>query len=163
MMPWRDRPIEVAALLNPAFCAVLLNRAVQSYNDSAQRGLPYPFVFLVLPMTLHRPTREAFPRSVATRMHAWLQTHPEVRVNFAERAAALVPVTKEALSFGLHEQWIAVRDDGTVVSGHNGRLPPTWQGDEDLRGSWQAASLLGRWLHSAGTVSTVYMMWGIRP
>lgn len=45
MLPWSERPIEVATLLNPAFCAVLLRDAIEAYEYEQIRVwlIPLPF------------------------------------------------------------------------------------------------------------------------
>jgi hypothetical protein len=56
MSAWNDRPTEIANLLNPAFCALLLAQAVRGYQEETKVGLPYALAFLVLPLVLHKPT-----------------------------------------------------------------------------------------------------------
>ncbi|BDA67679.1 hypothetical protein CAL7716_018450 [Calothrix sp. PCC 7716] len=99
MRSWQERPVEYANLFNPAFCSILLQNAIKGYQKEKKQGIPYPLLFLVLPLVLHISTRNALPKTTVTKLHIWLQKQPEVRVGFAERASYLVPYTKEALAF----------------------------------------------------------------
>ncbi len=99
MKTWAGRPTELAYNFNPAFCGWLLREAVEGYASVRAVGMPLPLTFLILPVVLHRPTRELVPGAVSTKLHVWLQEHSEVRINFAERTKELAPFTREALLF----------------------------------------------------------------
>jgi hypothetical protein len=76
---WAGRPTELAYLFNPAFCGWVLREAVEGYTLVRPGGMTLPLAFLILPVVLHRPTRQLMPRAVTTKLHVWLQEHPEVR------------------------------------------------------------------------------------
>jgi hypothetical protein len=75
-----------------AFCDWLLREAVQGYASMRAAGMPLPLAFLILPVVLHRPTRELAPGALTTKLHVWLQEHPEVRIKFAGRTKELCVV-----------------------------------------------------------------------
>lgn len=52
--PWRERPGEQAALLNPAFVGEIVARVVTRYRRSGERPLPLPLAFLVPPLYFPR-------------------------------------------------------------------------------------------------------------
>ena len=62
MKAWAGRPTELAYLFNPAFCGWVLREAVAGYASVKPAGLPLPLAFLILPVVLHRVTRELVPR-----------------------------------------------------------------------------------------------------
>lgn len=99
METWEDRPIEIAYLLNPAFCGEVLCRSIKAYNSNSDGLFPYPLVFLILPIVLHRKTRESISPTTREHLHVWLHAHQDVRVGFAERAKHIVPITKETVAF----------------------------------------------------------------
>jgi len=66
MKEWANRPPEIAALLNPAFCGFLMSTGLDAYTQNVNEGAPYAFPFVMLPLVLHKPTRQAFPRSSRT-------------------------------------------------------------------------------------------------
>ena len=106
MKKWNERSPEVANLLNPAFCARLLFSAIHNYELTAKRDFPFPLIYLVLPLVLHRATRERI--NSGTQLLAWIQSNPELLVCFPQRASDLVPITNEAVELLLQAGSIAI-------------------------------------------------------
>lgn len=163
MLTWDDRPVEVANLLNPAFCGEVLRRCIRAYQSQASQRFPYPLLFLVLPILLHGNTRNQISRPQRQSLHAWLHEHPDTKVGFAERARSLVPVTREALAFLLHSGAVEVDDQGSVGSTYYERRSRTVQVDGDVADCYAKAEVVGRWFARAGTTATIFAMWGVRP
>lgn len=163
MTYWERRPFEVANLLNPAFCAVLITSSAIEYEKAASKGMPFPLAFFVLPLVLHSSTRSEIPRSVVTRMHSWLQEKPEMRVGFAERMRVMLPFTREAIIFGIHARVLKLNDQGEIVKGQARIRSGDWEDSSEPRICRQKASFVGRWLAAAGDLSTVFVMWGVQP
>jgi hypothetical protein len=136
---------------------------VDGYLEEAHVGLPFAFAFLVLPIILHRASRDALPRQIRTRMHAWLQSHEELRVTFAARARDMVPVTRHALLFGAQHRFLSFSPEGAVARGPQALARSGWPSDPEMNAYWKQAHFLGRWLTRAGTPTTTYVLWGIRP
>ncbi len=66
MKRWDQRPFEIRNLFNPAFCGLVLFRALHGYEEIDARGMPFSLSLLVLPMCLHKESREVIasnPRS----------------------------------------------------------------------------------------------------
>ncbi len=95
MLPWSERPIEIATLFNPAFCAVLLYDAVKSYESEQNQGMAYPLIFLILPFVLHKETRDALPSSRVRQvtLYQWAEENKLLHQNFVRRTQYLVPYT----------------------------------------------------------------------
>jgi len=163
VLPWDERPIELANLFNPAFCAVVLQNAIRGYHKEAKQGMPFPLLLLVLPLVLHASTRRALPATTRTKLHVWLQAQPEVRVGFAARARHMVPYTKEALAFGIQTQIIQILDDGSFIRIQRKLRSISWPSHLEVATCYEKAYFIGRWLAQAGEVATIYTMWGIRP
>jgi hypothetical protein len=163
VLPWEERPTEVASLINPAFCSILLCDSIMDFHEKTGRGMPYPLLFLVLPLVLHKPTREVLPRTTRTPMHVWLQKKPEVRVGFSERTRHLVPYTRESLIFGIRHGIIAVIRSGDLIPGNKRLGNVTWPRTAEPTMCRTKARLVGRWFAQAGDVSTTFTMWGICP
>ena len=64
MLNWENRPVEITHLLNPAFCAVLLHDSTRAYVEIINPGISYPLMFVILPLILHKATREEFPKTL---------------------------------------------------------------------------------------------------
>ena len=94
MKTWLARSKEEAYLFNPAFCCITLSVAMRGYASVRDGGLPFRLAFMLLPIVLHKPTRESLPRDTRTSMAAWLQANSEARVLFYERLVSLKPHTR---------------------------------------------------------------------
>jgi hypothetical protein len=166
MQEWRQRPPEVANLFNPAFCAVLLAKTVDAYSSTRGQGLPFELVFLVLPIVLHERTRSTLPRTITTPLLAWIETNQAELVGFPERARRLVPVTREAVMFGLAHEVMRMEDDATVSLGEAGIIstPSALRSlSVDVQECFKKSYFLGRWLAGAGTSATIMASWGVAP
>ena len=165
MIPWSQRPSEERALLNPSFCSVVLWHAAAGYTTAANAPLPFEVAFLVLPVVLHRETRESLPHAVSTSLAVWLDEHPLVRVRIAERARTLLAFTREGLMFGglhglLHLADSAVAADGARKKAVAAVLKTS---SDEVRACAKRAEFTGRWFAKAGTPSTVMALMGVRP
>jgi hypothetical protein len=156
MSAWTERPRVEATLLNPALIAVLLAAAARDY-DSPSARMPWPLAFLVPPLVLHRPTRDALPRDTRTHLSTWIRRQPLLRAGFPARAAAMVPLTREGLRFGLRAGVLA--RDGASLIGHLDAEAPAGE----LRQLVQRAGLVGRWMAKTDQPSTVFALLGVAP
>lgn len=168
MKPWDQRPAEEANLLNPAFCCVILTSAVVGYMDIDKAGMPYLLSFIVLPIVLHKETRELLPRTIRTSMGTWLQENMSVRILFAERAISLKPYTHEAIMFALFHGWLSINAKGKLQSTKNDTdvnrfLRKLDDGTGEVRDCIQRGRFVGKWFASAGSLQTVMTLWGVRP
>jgi len=167
MINWEYRPSEIANLLNPAFCGVILRDFIKAYQEESGEGVPYELLFLLFPIVLHTTSRERLPNSVRTHMHVWLQDVPEVRIGFSNRAKELVPFTKETLSFLLQRKYIEIDDSGKFISLNKRYRIALSRLNSDTNNYIQEfknrSVLVGKWFARSGTSSTIYTMWGISP
>ena len=161
MLPWKERPIEIAHLLNPAFCSLLLYDCIASFQENVPLGMPFTLSFLVLPIVLHKSTRESLPRTVHTKLHVWLQEKPQVRIAFAQRTRELAPYTREGILFGLRSGNIDI-DTGKLLVVNNLNDSNLWSDKEETSVCRKKAKFVGHWLAQSGSVSSIFVMWGIR-
>jgi hypothetical protein len=169
MSLWQDRHVELANLMNPAFCGFLLLEAVRSYEKEANKGMPFSFAFLVLPLVLHKPTREAFPRRTTTTLLAWVQDQAQVRLDLPRHITSTATFSRESLRFLILRRLLDVEEDGTLRVGP-GQLINTRglqnrviSETEEVADCVGRARFLGRWLALSPDESTVYNFLGIRP
>ena len=164
MRTWIERPQEEAHLLNPSFCCLGIAAAVAGYHETAQRGLPLPLTYMILPIALHRPTRELLPRSRRTTLPMWIQDNAAARVLFYERLMSLKSFTNEAILFGCDRTWLAMDADGSMLS--NQREASIRRAIQPLDGEPKdcvlKAMFVGKWFAAAGPASTVMALWGIQ-
>ena len=161
---WAERPAEEARIFNPAFCGELIGRTVWEYNRTRQAALNMVTAFLVLPLTLHRPTREALPGRANTAFAGWIAEHSALLAELPERARRLRPVTREALLFAVRHQVLTLEGGGLLPGAKPVRptARPRVSTDEvnDVR---SAAGLLGRWFAGQHTQISILQGMGIAP
>ena len=140
---------------------MLLRQAADGYQKTALRGLEYAAAFRMLPVVLHQATRDLLPGSIATKLHFWAQRHHEVRIGFAQRMQELVPITKEALLFGLQHEALQLNEAGALVVGPR-RLPAYAVAPEsEVAECGKKALFVGRWFADAGNPGTVLAAWDV--
>ena len=165
MSRWELRAQEEANLLNPPFCALILSLAVEDYAKTLSDGMPYALAFLVLPIVLHKPTRELLPQRTTRALSSWLDEHEELRATFAERARALSPFVREALLFNLAHERLKLSEQGQLLVGTKSRGFSSYvaSATAEVKDCLTKAQFVGRWLTSAGNVPTIFALWGVRP
>jgi hypothetical protein len=166
VQPWPDRVIEEANLFNPAFCATLLVKAVEEFNKKAGRPFPFALTFLILPIVLHRGTREALPGSTITSLFAWLQDNRQHLVDFPMRVKRLRTITREAILFGLQHQTLALSPGGDLTRGPHRQAVTekrTPLFTAEAHACVDRAGFMGRWFAVAGTTATIFASWGVTP
>lgn len=165
MKPWIQRTREEAHLLNPPFCCVVLSAACAGFSESNDYPLPFALAFMVLPIVLHKNTREFLPRNTRTSIPAWLQDHAEAKVSFHERLMALKPHTREALRYGLIFDWMAVGDSGGIrcMVTRNQINQAIRSLNGDAQECVSRGRFLGKWFGTNVSTETLMALWGICP
>ena len=162
MKNWESRATEIAYLLNPAFCGRIIYYAIKTYEQESKHPMPFPLVYLILPLVLHRKTRERI-KSV-TQMQIWIQRNPDMLIGFADRAKSMVQITNEAVEF--------LMQSGTVTLTNNAELElaqlfkslsASKYTNEEIKECISKSSSVAKWFAKAGTVETIYISWGVRP
>lgn len=165
MMQWSSRTHEERALLNPAFCASLVWCAARGCTREGRNAISLEEAFLILPMVLHRGTRQSLPRSTRTSLAVWLDDKPLSRGRIAGRARALVPYTKETLLFaGTHG---FIEFDGAkiiaVEEWRNQVRQLVRQSSDEVKDCAKRAEFVGKWFGRSGSATTVLALLGVRP
>jgi hypothetical protein len=160
---WSERPIEIAHLLNPAFCSTLLFESISGYKQEKEEGMPYGIAFVILPAVLHKPTRDLLPKSIATKLHAWIQKNQSVRIGFADRVRWTIPYTKEGLHYAYMAKMIYISDDGLLDLKVKRLKNISWPKTSEAAVCKNKARFIGRWFSLAGDTATLLAMWGVRP
>lgn len=164
MKPWDQRPFEIRNLFNPAFCGLVLFRALQGYEEADTRGMPYSLSLLVLPLCLHKHSRQALAASSRGHLLNVAEKHPQVQVGFAERATAMLPYALEGFGLLMERGCIAIADDGRIQT-----IPKTARKTIDMNGTdetiscQRVARFVGREFARIADRATVYTTFGIRP
>lgn len=164
MKEWANRSPEIAALLNPAFCGFLLWTGLDEYTKNFDEGAPYAFPFVMLPLVLHKPTREIFPRSSRTAFSAWITNADTAiaKIGFAERAKNMAPYVKEALAFTMQNNSIYATEAGRLKISNPARksFPNATQETNDCI---RASVMCGKWFSLVGDFKTAMALLGVKP
>lgn len=154
---------ETSTLFNPAFCAILINKACAAYEAKAGAAMPVTFAYLILPTALHKPTRDSLPNTTGSSMWAWLRSNPILLMDFADRVRAFRAFTGVAISYGL-QHTVLSGSLGSISAGGLGRRPRTLFPTEDWTDCVRAAAFLGRWFGgSEADEATTLAQWGVKP
>ena len=156
MTAWSARSRIPAAYLNPAFVAAVIAASAEGHAAEPAGPMPWHIPFIVGPLILHKPTREALPSTVATHFSTWVTKNPLLRAGFPDRATALAPNVREGLRFGVRHGLLRIDQDRVVGS----IARPS---DPDLRTLLNRARFVGKWLAGSGRPATVFAILGVEP
>jgi hypothetical protein len=162
-LEWNNRNPIVANLFNPAFCGEVIRKTSQSYNESSAHNLPFAFTFLILPILLHKETRERMPKTTRSYLFAWIEENDDLFFDFPNRAKSLVPFTKEALSFLLIQKSIQIDETGGIKV--NKYRNKTLKGSDldEYEDIMNKTKMLGKWLALTYDVKSIYSFLRITP
>ncbi|MET9499538.1 three component ABC system middle component [Streptomyces sp. NPDC006552] len=163
MTPYNALSRDERALYNPAFTGLLAARAVQGHQAQHGTTCPIAIATLAAVMALQPAIRTVLPHSVASGLNRWVEGNTAVRASMAVNATALADTVRPGLLTALQTQLLACDHQGRLFV-PTGALRQTITGEsEDVIDIQKAARLLGRWLSSTGSLSTVMTLLGVRP
>jgi hypothetical protein len=162
MKPWSQRPREVRNLFNPAFCGLVLSRGVEGFTEAAGRPMPFSLTLLILPLCLHKRTRDQLKEATRAYLTNILEEHPEIRIDLAQRARGLLPYTMEAFGYLMTCGVINVDDAGAIALKAD-KVRKTIGGSQDTKDCQTVARSLGKKLALLNDRVTIYTTLGIRP
>jgi hypothetical protein len=111
---WDQRPFEIRNLFNPAFCGLVLFRALHGYEGVDARGMPFSLSLLVLPLCLHKDSREAIASSPRSYLLKTTEKNQQVMVGFADQVTHMLPYAFEGLGLLMDRGCIAIADGGRI-------------------------------------------------
>lgn len=162
MKQWSERTTEVAYLLNPAFCGRLLYSAINKYNQESGRPIPFVLIYLILPLLLHKRTRDVIDSR--TQMLIWIQRNESLLVGFVDRAKQLVPITNEAIEFLLQSNCIRLTAAAELeVTPTTPALSRTRFADDEVKACLAKSEHIAKWFARTGKAETIYIALGVRP
>lgn len=162
MKRWDRRPVEIRNLFNPAFCGVVLLRALLAFQEEDARGMPFSLSLLILPMSLHKPSRELLRKGNRSYFLKLVASHPELQVGFARRTTDMLPFSLEALGFLMQLGQLRVAPGGLLLA-EAGALKKSITGTDETISCQRVARYLGREFARVGDRTTLYLSMGVRP
>ena len=85
MKRWDQRPFEIRNLFNPAFCGLVLFRSLNGYEDIDERGMPFSLSLLVLPLCLHKDSRQVIVSNPRSYLLKTTENNQQLMVGFGDR------------------------------------------------------------------------------
>jgi hypothetical protein len=162
MKRWDQRPVEIRNLFNPAFCGLVLFRSFCGYEEEDSRGMPFSLALLILPLCLHKQSRDILLQGNRSYLMKVVSGHPELLVNFGRRATDLLPFTFEALGFLMQLGAFQVDPDGRLKAVSDG-VRKTPIGTDESVACQRIARFLGKEFARVRDRSTIYTTLGVRP
>ncbi|MDD5037256.1 MAG: DUF6521 family protein [Methylococcaceae bacterium] len=162
MKRWDQRPFEVKNLFNPAFCGLVLFRALQGYEEENPDGMPFSLALLVLPLCLQKASREVIAGSSRSYLLKIVEKNPQLLVGFAERASDLLPFALEAFGVLMERGCFVVSHDGRLKTVPN-RVRKSVTGTDESIACQRVARIVGKEFARIADRVTVYTTFGIRP
>jgi hypothetical protein len=162
MKRWDLRPFEVRNLFNPAFCGLILFRALQGYEEEDERGMPFSLTLLVLPLCLQRDARDIIAESPRSYLLKTVESNPQLLVGFADRATFLLPFVLEAFGLLMERGCFAVTEGGRLQTVPK-RVRKSIQGTTESVSCQRVARIVGKEFARISDRVTVYTSFGIRP
>jgi hypothetical protein len=162
MKAWSERPAELAYLLNPAFCGLILHEFFHWYQKASDRDVPYALAFLPLPIILPGRTRETLTAH-SRHLQSWISANEPVRIELGRMTRDMLPFTREALIFIAQRRLVQFTADGTF------HVPARLPGldEKKMKGETlemlQAVARLAKLAASAGNPDTIFAQLGLRP
>ena len=162
MKRWDQRPFEIRNLFNPAFCGLILFRAMLGYEEEDPRGMPFSLSLLVLPLCLHKDSREVIAGSPRSYLLKIAEKNPQVQVGFAGRVTTMLPYAFEGFGLLMERGCITVADDGRLQTIPE-KVRKSVTGTDETKSCQRVARILGKEFARIADRVTVYTSLGIRP
>lgn len=162
MKHWDQRPFEVRNLFNPAFSALVLLRALHGFEEENPDGMPFSLALLVLPLCLHKASREVISASPRSYLLKTIERNPQMLVGFADRTTNLLPFAFEALGLAMHLGCFEVTQDGSLRTVPK-RVRKSVAGTVESVSCQRVARIVGKEFARIADRVTIYTTFGIRP
>ncbi len=162
MKRWDQRPFEIRNLFNPAFCGLVLFRALQGYEEEDARGMPFSLSLLVLPLSLHKDSREVIASSPRRYLLKTTEKNQQLMVDFADRVIRMLPYAFEGFGLLMERGCIAISDEGRIQTVPK-TVRKTITGTNETVSCQKVARIVGREFARIADRVTVYTTFGIRP
>lgn len=146
-------------MLNPALLATITAAAAIEYERAGDEPMPWPLAFLVVPLVMHRGTREALPRTTATHLGSWVAKNPVLHAGLPARAQSLAGPVREGLRFGLAHGALTVEEHGKLSGELADRPKRAASTEADLMIT--KAGLVGKWLSKLDQPATAFALLGV--
>lgn len=162
MKRWDQRPFEIRNLFNPAFCGLILFRALHGYEEEDARGMPFSLSLLVLPLSLHKDSREVIADSPRSLLLRTTEKNQQVMVGFPNRVTHMLPYALEGFGLLLERGCITIAEGGRIQTVPR-QVRKSIVGTDETIACQKVARIVGREFARIADRVTIYTTFGIRP
>lgn len=162
MKRWDRRPIEIRNLFNPAFCGLVLFRALHGYEEEDARGMPFSLSLLVLPLCLQKESREVIANSSRSYLLKTAEKNQQIMIGFADRVTQMLPYAFEGFGLLIERGCLTVTEDGRIQTVPD-KVRKTVKGTNETVSCQRVARIVGREFARIADRVTIYTTFGIRP
>jgi len=160
---WDNRTAILANLLNPAFCGEIMRRFITAYNNKSEEQTSFLLCFIVLPILLHKDTREQLPKTTNTHLLTWIDSKDALFMDFPSRVKNMKAYTKETLMFLLNQQAIVFNAESKIETTTFRKKKFNGEDTEEAEEILKKAEFLGKWLTKAEDIKTLFSFLRITP
>ncbi|WP_314154878.1 three component ABC system middle component [Rouxiella badensis] len=162
MKRWDLRPFEIRNLFNPAFCGLVLFRALTAYEEENTQGMPFSLTLLVLPLCLHKDSREIVANHSRSYLLKITENNQQIMIGFADRVNQMLPYVFEGIGLLLERGCISITDDGRITTIKK-KVRKAITGTDENIACQKVARIVGREFSRIADRATIYTTFGIRP
>ena len=162
MKVWNERPFEIRNLFNPAFCGLIILRALQGFEEEDESGMPFSLAILILPICLHKDSRQIILDRSRSYFLKTISDNPQMLIGFATRTQSLLPYTLEGLGLAMQFQSFEVTDSGRLRMKEWG-VRKKVDGTQESIDCQRVARILGKNFAKIGDRVTIYTTLGVKP
>lgn len=162
MKRWDQRPFEIRNLFNPAFCGLILFRALRGYEEENVCGMPFSLSLLVLPLCLYKDSREVINDNSRSYLLNIVEMNQQMLVGFADRVTQMLPYTFEGFGLLMERGCTAIIDDGRIQTVPK-KVRKAIKGTSETITCQRVARVVGKEFARIADRTTIYTTFGIRP
>lgn len=135
---------------------------MQGFEEENPDGMPFSLTLLVLPICLHKDSREVIADSPRSYLLKTVEKNPQLLVGFANRTTYLLPLGFEALGFSMQLGCFGVTHEGRLKT-VPGRVRKSITGTVESVSCQRVARTIGKEFARIADRATIYATLGIRP
>lgn len=124
--------------------------------------MPFSLTLLVLPVCLHRDSREVIASNPRSYLLKTVEKNQQIMVGFAERVTQMLPYAFEGFGLLMERGCIAVTKDGRIQTMPK-KVRKSVDGTAETVACQKVARIVGKEFARIGDRATIYTTFGIRP
>ncbi|MBL4746985.1 MAG: hypothetical protein JKY08_11555 [Flavobacteriaceae bacterium] len=157
-----NRSDEINNLLNPAFCGAVYVAMVDGYNSKSESNIPIYLPYVLMPIILHKDSRNTIPSTAITKFHSWIQSKEQVKIGLHKRVKSLEPFISEAMLFLSGQGLLMIDDLGAIELTSKTKINKIIKNSESISEYIRKAKTLGTICGNTHSDSTILALLGLQ-